>query len=623
MNLNRRHWLWLIPLLLLTTWLGARSLNTNMFWWDEYITFNIVGGAHYGPISVSEMFSRMMTKSIGDLPGYYLLLYGWGRLVGWTPFAVRSLSLMAGILTVAWTYRLGRDMKNIQVGLAAALTIGASAILITFMHELRTYAVATLLATIFIWGYWRVSQGKTHIVTQIAFVLSIPGLLYTHYLIALIIVPVILYHLLFMPKTVQWLRIPILMMIGGAFFLPWISIALKAVAFGNSLNALPMTTGEILYSLVFAFSNGTLLLLIIPVLSVRLLRSNRGVQVLWFVTLTLLVLLLALDLHSSIIKNVRYLFAFWPLLAALSGFGFVQLLKTNYGRYLAYSIAAFWLFAGIWNSFTPQYNDYLFRDVLLGFFRPHLPLNVMADVISKREHRSTDAVIFDSPIQSWAIAGSFDIYFHPLALPYTLTDWLSPDPKVYETQLGQFIGNAQRVWFGVEQNMLPNFRQAALNQLFSKDFVHCENTLNYPDLRLDLYARDSMCCAEPDTPSVIKYDDVAQLAAIKTKVSGNALSVFMSWIIDPKSLPDTYSIGLHIDNSPGKFVQQADQPLPADAYSCQQTQVQLNSLPPGHYRLMLVIYKWETGDRLNGQVITTGENGNRLQIGEFDIETAN
>src|SRR5262245_40462494 len=103
--MGRRKWLLVIPLLLLTSWLGARGLNADAIWYDEYWSLYYAGGAHYGPITLGETWTRVAQTDIElNPPGYYLLLNGWGALVGWTEYAGRALSLLVGVLAVAFTY---------------------------------------------------------------------------------------------------------------------------------------------------------------------------------------------------------------------------------------------------------------------------------------------------------------------------------------------------------------------------------------------------------------------------------------------------------------------------------------------------------------------------------------
>ena len=56
-----RHWLWILPLLLLLlliTGLGARDLTSDGLWYDEQWSIYDSGGAHYGPLSPAEIWTK-------------------------------------------------------------------------------------------------------------------------------------------------------------------------------------------------------------------------------------------------------------------------------------------------------------------------------------------------------------------------------------------------------------------------------------------------------------------------------------------------------------------------------------------------------------------------------------
>ncbi|MBZ0290898.1 MAG: hypothetical protein K8I30_24950, partial [Anaerolineae bacterium] len=96
-----------IVLLLLAAWLGARGLNADALWYDEVWSLYYAGGAEIGPISPLESIQRVAEQLQHEKnpPGYYVALNVWGGLVGWSEFAGRALSWLAGMLTVALTYR--------------------------------------------------------------------------------------------------------------------------------------------------------------------------------------------------------------------------------------------------------------------------------------------------------------------------------------------------------------------------------------------------------------------------------------------------------------------------------------------------------------------------------------
>lgn len=154
---SRRLTVFLVVLLLLiAAWLGARSLNADAIWYDEYWSIYDAGGAHYGPLSPAQIWERVSGRNPWHAPGYFFLMGAWGSLTGWTAFAARSLSLLVGLLTIAWTYRLGKDIASARVGLSAATLLGTSALYASYLHELRAYTLYTLFTVVTLWAYWKI-----------------------------------------------------------------------------------------------------------------------------------------------------------------------------------------------------------------------------------------------------------------------------------------------------------------------------------------------------------------------------------------------------------------------------------------------------------------------------------
>jgi hypothetical protein len=74
-----------------------------------------------------------------------------------------------------------------------------------------------------------------------------------------------------------------------------------------------------------------------------------------------------------------------------------------------------------------------------------------------------------------------------------------------------------------------------------------------------------------------------------------------------------------VDDAAGNFVAQADYGLSELVFSCHETAVDVSALRPGEYTVYVVVYAWESGQRLQGEVVATGERGERLPLGKFRI----
>lgn len=557
-------------------------------------------------------------------PAYPLALAGWGALVGWTAFAGRTFSLLAGMLAIAWTYRLGRDMASPRVGLGASLALAASAFFVDYLHELRAYTLYALFTAMALWAYWRMITRHPGPVTQALFVVGLLGLEYTHYFAALAAVGIGLYHLLFVRKTVTWWRVVILMGMAALLFAPWLTVMLKAVglATGDAARQVrAMDAAEVLQLLAYALSNGFVVLLV--VIGVSALARGRNVGLLWFVAACILALGLLLNAFVPLLTHIRYLMALWPVLALLFGLGLEQLSRRGIR---AEVVLVIWIGAGLWNTADPVFIDTLFRQVHTDLFRPRLPLHLMTREVSANL-QTGDAVAFDAPVHAWALAGAFDYYMHPLPIEYTMLDWLSTSSNadLFHQKAQEFIGNTARAWVGVEQDRPPDFRLGEFERVLDENgFVPCGNRLDLPNLRLDLYARAPDCCAPPtnlDEVTRIRFGDGVRLTYLSPLPSeiGDMLTLTTAWSVAPEVARNTYSVALHVTNANGELAAQADYGLPTDVYACRVSNISLTDLPPGEYTLLTTVYNWASGERLPGVRVETGEEGDRLALMRFRV----
>jgi len=112
-------------------------------------------------------------------PLYYLLLHGWLGLVGRSEFAVRFLSVAAGILTLAVLYAVGRRMSSARLGLWSALLLALSPIHIQYSQEARMYTLLALLGLLSVYTL-RCWLEQPSIGRGTLYVLSTAAALYTH-----------------------------------------------------------------------------------------------------------------------------------------------------------------------------------------------------------------------------------------------------------------------------------------------------------------------------------------------------------------------------------------------------------------------------------------------------------
>jgi hypothetical protein len=615
-------WGWVLPLLLAAAAFGARGLNIDALWYDERWTLFVAGGGAFGPLSPVEIVTQLIKTDPNHVPVYALLVAPWGAAVGWYHIPVlRVLSLFIGMLAISMTYRMGRDLFDSRVGLVAALVVALAAYFIFYLHELRNYTLTVLLASWMIWLYWRLqAQRRTPRPHSYAFFALLTAIsLYTTYLALGWLVPIGLYHLLFVPKNRRWWAISTAAVAGTVPFWLWAPVLVGLVggtkeAGGKGNIALGWL---ILPHFVYAASNGTIVLLLPSLLALRR-RRNPAVRYLLLLLVFGLVALLLVDSQLKIISNMRYGLYLWPVVGVLFAVGLLSVR----GRGLLVIACAAWVLSGVWNTLTPAFSDALGGQLggysLNRLFRLYLPFQTFVTLV-EREAQPDDLVTFHLPDHQWMFRDAYD-YYRPIlpANNFILEDLpFNPDvPDDYAAQVRQHLNTAARVWVGVEK-FFPSTGKLddLLRVLADEGFTSCGRRYDDAEMSLDLYARDTACCqAQPPPDDAPRLGNVCLSLLNTPAVQDGTIPVLLSVWGDPTLDAAAYSLGLHVSGADGLPRTQLDVPLTSASYSCRMLPIPAADLEAGSYNLDVAVYNWATG-----QGLPLADGSSRAVLGEINV----
>ena len=190
----------LIPLILLMVAFALAGINADPIWYDEYLSLRYSGYSET-QVDFAKITSFIIKEGRGEALLFDFLLAAWSVFAGWSAFAARYLSLLFGVLTVAWMYRLGADLHSPFAGFCSAILLGASAFYGVYLHEIRTYSLLTLEVLILIWLYSRVLHSENTRVWSALFVFVASTALYSHPFMAPMIAALALYHIALAPRV--------------------------------------------------------------------------------------------------------------------------------------------------------------------------------------------------------------------------------------------------------------------------------------------------------------------------------------------------------------------------------------------------------------------------------------
>ncbi len=612
---GRVHWL-LILLLLLTFWLGARALNTQAIWYDEYWSLYDAGGAFNGPRSPVEVIDGLAERNPWQAPGFFLLLNRWGELTGWSILAARSLALLVGVLAVALAYRLGRDLfASPLVGLGSAVALATSAFFVAYLHELRGYTLLALFSLLSVWAYWRlVRAAKPSLARQALFVFAIAGLLYTHYFAAVTAAALALYHLLFVRKNRAWWRVVILMALAGILFLPWLRVMFNAISIAvsdesTSRQAASLGPLDAATQLLYLFSSGSVALL--AVIGAFALRARgQAARLAWVWLIAGFALALLINARVPVLIHVRYLMMIVPALALLVGIGVERLARAGVSPTILLGI---WIVAGVFNGVNLNFMPLTLDGQ--GTRVSQAGMSAIVETLRAHENRHAVAVFhFVEPGNEWWSTPMLDYYMNGLRIHYRQYEdipGLQADDD-YLKQAQKFIDDAPFVWTAIMPAVPSPYQLAEFARALQPGYADCGIAASAPDIVLHRYAR-TIPLADADLRFGGGSIGLDILEAPRAPVN-DALSVLIGVALSSAVPPNTYSFALHLDDASGSLVAQQDQGLPDAPFSCVNFKLDVSTLAPGDYTLKALVYNWQTSVRLTGTVADGGAASDRLTL---------
>ncbi len=127
----------IIFILILALVLRIISLNQSL-WLDEAI--NVLAAKN------NSLWGMITQYAAVDFhpPGYFIILWGWIRLFGFSEIAVRLPSVVFGVLTVFLTYLIGNKLSK-RLGLLAAFILAINPLHVYYSQEARMYSLAAFL----------------------------------------------------------------------------------------------------------------------------------------------------------------------------------------------------------------------------------------------------------------------------------------------------------------------------------------------------------------------------------------------------------------------------------------------------------------------------------------------
>jgi hypothetical protein len=171
-----------VALTALAAFLRFYRIGYQGFWFDEANTALLV---HFSPGKMLGLIPQ--TESTPPL--YYCVAWVWARVFGYGEAGLRSLSALAGVLSVPVAYGAGAKLiSRPRAGLIAAALCACNPLLIWYSQEARSYALLVLLSAASLLAFAYALERPTAR-TAAAWVITSAFALATHYYALLVVLP--------------------------------------------------------------------------------------------------------------------------------------------------------------------------------------------------------------------------------------------------------------------------------------------------------------------------------------------------------------------------------------------------------------------------------------------------
>jgi uncharacterized membrane protein len=131
---------WLVGLLIVVAAvIRFATIASQSFWTDEALT------AYEVQLPFGAMINTVAHVETTP-PLYFLLIWGWGKVLGTSEVALRSISALAGVALVPIAYLSARELVSRWAGVIAAAFVAVNPFLIWYSQEARAYMLVCALA---------------------------------------------------------------------------------------------------------------------------------------------------------------------------------------------------------------------------------------------------------------------------------------------------------------------------------------------------------------------------------------------------------------------------------------------------------------------------------------------
>ena len=596
------HWIWVVPILLVVAALSLRQIDLYPPTPDEFFSmFNSgwIANSPYSPIDVLQSLER---NSANHTPFYFLLLNCWGQLVGYDVALGRTLTIFAGLLSLAMAYRLCRDFVAPVAGFFALVVVASNAFYNYYIPHVRMYPLLVFISAAVLWLYLRIvhSQKTVKRSDYLALCLASYLLANTQAFSALLFVTIGIYHLAFVPKNRRWLHVSLAIALALLLFSPWISILItqgidRTLKFWGQRSDGVL---DVMGAWIAVALNGSPVLALISVFGMAIGLHRKIVPIKPFHYLFLLFLLvlgLTAQLTGALsVSSMRLTLTGW-LLAVLF------LVTGIYGLYCLRKwmalLVLLWVVTGLYFQHTADWKPYL-AGRIINFSRP--PWHMISRIIDRSNHEAPivgyrfNAIVFNFPAHiNYAQNEHYFVQHDLIVTPI-------PDLAILDEYYRHLAITEPSIWLFYQTSEVDKDETAELAALTQElNYLPCDVIEIGVDTVLLQYHWYALECQPPllDSTATAELLDY-EFYGYAVDRDQNKLLFVDKWTTRTAFMHDDFRTSHQLISEDWRNVAQVDLPLVHED-SLRQFSIDIGDVPAGNYRLMVVLYNNRNGERID------------------------
>ncbi len=559
------------------------SIHTTYMIADEYLVYRFTRD------SLGDSIAFLANGDVHP-PLWFSFFWGWWRIVGVSDFAGRMQAILFSLLTLSLVYQLGKRLFGAaRYGLFAMAILICSSLFFSYSLEIRPYAFAMLMVTLSMLAFYRWIRLRTPR-TAAVYGASVAALLYIHYFLMLFVLIQILYFAVFTRPTRRlWGQA---MGAAGLVFLLWLPWFPSFLTQIQHIRAVEVASGG---ARGLAGSGATTELTSAGAVLKLIQLATNGQP--W-----LYAIILAIGLYYGW-RKASYRLAFaWGIGVPLVTFVVNLVLAVYSPRYIVNFIIGLALVMAAGLGWLPNRVRWISLTGFLVISFWALPSQLPHDIIPYSDllkqlvvdYRPGDSIYIDPPenrgvVFNWQYSHSFTTDMRR-AIVQQVNDALP----------------ARRIWYLTESwfddTIQANFHLIEESHPRVDGFGNCDANWCYLVQLME---------APPWNAPQTFGENMAFWGADVEPITDDTIHTRLWWKIEQTPSTD-YSMSLRLLDTNGELISQADGPI--NHYGVQvvnTSQLEIGkiyidfrdltvppSLPAGDYQLNLVVYDWQTDERL-------------------------